>query len=281
MKDAILYFIAFVLINLAVSFGAEGLSTVFNINDYVGSTAWLLIMSGATSAIVITLFLVLKWYPASRGYVRSRPWGTFFWTVMLALGTILPLAWLEELIPDELRKDLAGDVIASMLGSTEGYFVICMLAPLAEEIVFRGAIIRRLVEWGRAIRAKRLAATDGTATSALSDRRIEWVAIVVSALLFALAHFNPAQAPHALIVGVLLGWLFVKTGSVVPCFLLHWINNSMAYVAFKLYPSLPMDAKLLDYFHGNSIVMYQALLYSLLIALPALYQLIIMKRRAW
>ena len=42
-----------------------------------------------------------------------------------------------------------------------------------------------------------------------------------------------------------------------------------------------MDAKLLDYFHGNSIVMYQALLYSLLIALPALYQLIIMKRRAW
>ena len=71
MKDAILYFIAFVLINLAVSFGAEGLSTVFNIGDYVGSTAWLLIMSGATSAIVITLFLVLKWYPASRGYVRS------------------------------------------------------------------------------------------------------------------------------------------------------------------------------------------------------------------
>lgn len=279
MKKAILYFVVFIVVNLAVSFGADGIFTLMYGKGHETSTTQLLVMSGATSVLMIILFTALKWCPVSRDYVRSRPWGTLFWTTLLALGTILPLVWLEELIPDSLKKDLTGTIIMQMLASTEGYFVICMLAPLAEEIVFRGAIIRSLVEWGKNIRKKHYVTGGRKIASPLTDRRIEWIAITISALLFALAHLNPAQAPHAIIVGILLGWLYVKTGSILPCFLLHWINNTMSYVMVKMFPYMSMDSKLIAYFHGNSTAMYQAICSSLLIALPALYQLILMKRR--
>ncbi|MBO7051234.1 MAG: CPBP family intramembrane metalloprotease, partial [Prevotella sp.] len=96
--------------------------------------------------------------------------------------------------------------------------------------------------------------------------------VIISALFFAGVHFNPAQMPHAFIVGCLLGWLFVRSNSIVPGFILHWINNSAAYVAVKMFPHMPMDAPLVSYF-GSTAAVVQAVVCSLMIALPALYQL--------
>lgn len=275
MKKSILYFAVFIIVNVIVSYGGQGILALVYGSEHNATIPQLLIMSAVNSAIVIALFIALKWCPVSREYVRTRPWATFFWVVLLALGSIMPLAWLESLIPDELTKDFVGDVLAQMLGTTEGYFVICMLAPLAEEIVFRGAVIRSIVEWGRNRRLKHIDAGNTAAVYSLSDTKIQWVAIIISAVLFAIAHLNPAQMPHALVVGILLGWLFVETGSIVPGFLFHWINNSAAYVMVKLFPSMPIDAPLEEYFSGNTIAMYQAVISSLCIALPALYQLIV------
>ncbi len=266
MKKAIIYFLLFIILNLAIGLGVEYGLKLFSIQYGSMQVLKILICTGLNSVILVGLFTGLKWCPVSRDYVRSRPWGTLFWSVLLALGMIIPLAWIEELIPDSMKTDLIGDVLAGALNTTEGYFVICMLAPLAEEVVFRGAVITALVEWGK----KKFASSD---IAAANMYKIEWVAVVVSAMLFAVVHLNPAQIPHALIVGVLLGWIYVRTRSLVPCFLIHWINNSAAYVLVKLFPSLPMDAGLLDYFHGNQMAMYQAVGSSLLIALPALYQL--------
>ncbi len=266
MKKAIIYFLLFIVLNLAISLGVEYGLKLFSIQYGSMQVMKMLLCTGLNSALLVALFTGLKWCPVSRDYVRSRPWGTLFWAVLLALGMIIPLAWIEELIPDAMKKDFVGELLSQSLSSPEGYFVICMLAPLAEEVVFRGAVITALVEWGK----KKFASSD---IAAANMYKIEWVAIVVGAMLFAIVHMNPAQIPHALIVGVLLGWIYVRTGSLVPCFIIHWINNSAAYVMVKLFPSLPMDAGLLDYFHGNQMAMYQAVGSSLLIALPALYQL--------
>lgn len=271
MLQTFIYFAVFIVMNFAVSFGVQGVATIIYGTGHTTTDTELLIMSGLNSVIIVALFFFTKWCPMSRNYVRTRPWGMFFWVILFALGSILPLAWLEELVPEAMRTDIAGEQIARMLGTSEGYFVICMLAPLAEEVVFRGAIIRAVVRWGEKRREKK-----GEADA--SKRFYEWTAIVLSAVLFAVVHLNPAQIPHALIAGVVLGWLFVKTGSIVPGFLLHWINNSAAYVVLKMFPTQPLDASLLDYFQGNTMALYQALGSSLLIALPALYQLIRMKR---
>ena len=58
-----------------------------------------------------------------------------------------------------------------------GYVALGMMVPIAEEIVFRGAILRVL-------------------QNALGERK-RWIAIVISALIFGIIHFNLAQGLHA------------------------------------------------------------------------------------
>lgn len=272
MRKAIIYFLLYLVLTLVLSYAVDGAFRLFKLNGDGMATLQLLITSGLTSVVVVALFTALKWCHVSREYVRTKPWGVFFWTVLLALGVIVPLAWLESFIPAEWLKDTSNGMIAGALSYSEGYFVICMLAPLAEEVVFRGAIIQALTQWGKEhMKKEQLTAKEQT--------RINWLAILVSAFIFALVHLNPAQMPHALIVGVLLGWMYTRTGSIVPCFLLHWINNSSAYVMLKLFPSVPMDAPLIDYFHGSTMAMYQAVGSSLLIAIPALYQFYVFTKK--
>ena len=138
-----------------------------------------------------------------------------------------------------------------------GYFIIGLLAPLCEEIVFRGAILRSLLS---------------------SPRLSPWAAIGISALLFALVHLNPAQMPHAFVIGILLGWMYWRTGSILPGMAYHWANNSVAYVIYNIYPD--PDIKLVELFKGSEQHVYMAVGFSLLILLPALYQLHLHMRRA-
>jgi len=97
-----------------------------------------------------------------------------------------------------------------------------------------------------------------------------WLAITISALLFALIHANPAQMPHAFLIGILLGWLYYRTDSVVPGVVYHWVNNSIAYIIYNLYPNPSLT--LADLF-GSQRTIAAAVLFSLFILLPSLYQL--------
>lgn len=75
--------------------------------------------------------------------------------------------------------------------------LVCVLAPLAEELCFRRAVINRLRPWGT-----------GFALSA-------------SSLLFALAHGNLYQFFYAFVVGFILGGLYLYTGRAAWTVLLH------------------------------------------------------------
>lgn len=262
MKKVLLYFLVFIAVQLGVT-GCMLVMTKLWFPE-VGSTSptFLLIALAISSVITIALFLGFKWCPVSRNYVRTRPWATMIWSVLLGVGMIIPLTWIEEQVPETWRTNLLGEEFTKMMQTTEGYFLVCMVTPLMEEIVFRGAMVRALLSW-----------FDGR----MPETKVRWAAIVSSALIFSVAHFNPAQIPHAFIAGMLMSWMFVKFGSIVPGLLVHWVNNSMAYVMVNLYPWLPMDAKLADYFGGNSMAVTQAVLCSLLIAVPSLYQLVRVK----
>lgn len=258
MKKSLLYIIIFIALQLLITVGISVVLKYFYPETDSQSAQVLTITSITINVIVIILFLSLKWYRVGRDYIQTRPWVEVFWTILLGIGIIIPLAFIEEMIPEAWRKDSIGEVLIQMLQTPEGYFAVCMLAPLAEEIVFRGAIITALSRW---IRDKEYSAISKT-----------WVPIIISACFFSAIHFNLAQIPHAFIMGLLLGWLFTRTGSLLLCFLVHWINNSFAYVFAMLFPSLPIDAPLVDYFGSNAAV-YQAVVCSLMIALPSLYQL--------
>lgn len=88
---------------------------------------------------------------------------------------------------------------------------IVVLAPLVEEILFRGAI-----HWG------------------LSNRFGPVPTVVITAALFAIAHMDPATAIPIFFLGSVLGWARYRSGSILPGFVLHSLNNAiaLAYLTF-------------------------------------------------
>ncbi len=79
----------------------------------------------------------------------------------------------------------------------------CLLAPVLEEMLFRGIMLRGFLR-----------------------QYSRFGAIVGSALLFGLAHMNLYQFIAATILGLFLGWLYERTRSLWPCIALHAAYNT-------------------------------------------------------
>lgn len=253
MKKAIIYFFEFLAIQLI---GGFIVSTVWGLcgGSSAPSTAQLITTSCVTSVLAIALFLLTRAAEVSPQWLRTRPWVVLSWSCVAALGALIPSAWLQELMPD--LPNIVEQEFDMILRNRWGYLAVGLLAPLSEELVLRGAILRSLLR---------------------SPKLSPWGAIVISAVLFAVMHFNPAQMPHAFLIGLLLGWMYYRTGSILPGVAFHWINNTVAYVLYNLYPN--PDMKLIDFF-GNQRTIAAAILFSLFILLPALHQLHLRMRKA-
>lgn len=58
------------------------------------------------------------------------------------------------------------------------------------------------------------------------NQRDNWIAIVITSLIFALMHLGQGLAPIPLFgLSILLGYLYQRTGSLLPCIGLHMLNN--------------------------------------------------------
>lgn len=252
MKKAIIYLLIFIGIQIVGSAVIRGLWFIITKNKDI-TPAMLITTTVVCSVIAIVVFLWAHWAEVSPQWLRTRPWTVLFWSVIASIGALIPSAWLQELMPE--LPNWAENEFDMLLSDRWGYLTIGLLAPLSEEIVFRGAILR-----------------------ALLSRFSPVVAIIISALFFMLIHMNPAQMPHAFLIGLLLGWMYWRTGSILPGVAYHWANNSIAYVLYNIYPN--PDIKLSDVFQGSQQHVWMAVGFSLLILLPAIYQLNNWMRRA-
>lgn len=210
-----------------------------------------------SSVITLVVFLKTKWTPISRNYLLSKPWLTLLWVALFALGAMIPLEFVYEHIGLEM-DETTGRIFEGLLKEPWGYVAVGILAPLAEEVVFRGAILRTLL--------------------GMMSKRNHWVAIMISAAIFGAVHGNAAQFVNALFMGLLLGWMYYRTRSLVPGILLHWVNNTMAYILTNLLPQT--DGKLIDLFHGDEKTMYYAVGFSLCILIPSFLQLVSRMKKA-
>lgn len=261
MKKALLYTFAFIAIqffvNLAVlviwllvageSIG-NILSTLNGGNTQAVSPSLYVLSSAICGITVLSLFVWKRWAVLSPAYLRRRKWGVFFWSATAAAGTLLPSVWLQEqfpALPDTMSKTLA-DIITN----DYGYFVLCILTPFVEETVFRGAILKSL----------------------LQGFKCRWTAIIISSVIFAAIHLNLAQMPHALLMGLLFGWLYCRTGSILPGVAVHWVNNTVTFVFCRLFPSMS-DATLSEFFNGDTKRIALSVIFSLFILIPSVYQI--------
>ena len=266
LTDVVLYLIIFIVVQIIIMYAGAGIWAGFKGEGYQatlqaastgGNAILAALVSVFSSVITLVIFLKTKWTPLTRGYLLSKPWGTLLWVALFSLGTIIPLSFLYEQLGIEMDENTQ-QIITSMMKEPWGYVAVGILAPLAEEVVFRGAILRTLL--------------------GIMSKKNHWVAIMISAAIFGVVHANLAQFINALLMGLLLGWMYYRTGSLVPGILLHWINNTMAYVLTNIMPQ--SDGKLIDLFHGDEKTMYYAVGFSLCIMIPSFIQMIIRLKKA-
>lgn len=216
MKNALIYTVVFAAIQVVVSMLVQGVWMLVMGKESAMNATGMIIMMAVFSVLTMVVFLWAKWSVVSRHWVRTRPWFVLFWCVLAALGALIPSVWIQEHMP-ALPNIVEGE-FDMIMKDRWGYLVVGLLAPLAEEMVFRGAILRSLLRW----------------------KENPWIGIVISAVLFAVIHMNPAQMPHAFLIGLLLGWMYYRTDSIVPGVVYHWVNNTVAYVMYNLYPNPDM-----------------------------------------
>lgn len=258
--DVLLCIAIFAVVQIFIQLAVAGIYSLVKEVDFTtvsdglaaGKYSDLIVVSSVLSSLVtLLIFTFGKFAVISRNYLASHPWGTLAWVALLSVGLILPAEWVYERLQITMPESTEA-MFEGIMREPLGYMAIGIFAPVVEEIVFRGAILRILL--------------------GLFSRSWHWVAIIFSALIFGAIHLNLAQGLHAFVIGLLLGWMYYRTSSVVPGILLHWINNTVAYLMFHLMPQFG-DGKLIDFFHGDESLMYKGLGCSLLIILPSLFQI--------
>lgn len=162
------------------------------------------ILSLLLSNVLMGIHLVWKNYIDRQNWVRIS--GRLMISILpLTLGMML---WMNYLTEWFALPDLTADMFIQMKDHVLGVVSIALIAPIVEEMLFRGAIEGHLLRVWKNPSA----------------------AIFASALIFGIIHLNPAQIPYAFVLGLLLGWLYWRTRSLLPCILLHLINNGLSVI---------------------------------------------------
>ncbi len=183
---------------------------------------------GATVAIygllLTAIYLVVArrsgWYALG---IRPASWQAFAVTPLLLFagfaGVIvinLTIALVRGGFENPQVEALSGGEPFSTPELLQMLVLVAVLVPIAEELFFRGMLyplLRR--QWGVS------------------------VAIVGSALLFAAAHFILLLVPALFLIGLLLGLLRERSGSVLPCILFHALQNGTALLVINAILSQP------------------------------------------
>ena len=128
------------------------------------------------------------------------------WGFVMVLLTGVVIEPLLELFPDAFLK------MIDKMGMHGGWSILMLvvLAPVMEEVLFRGILLE-------SVRSKHSAGR----------------AIVVSALMFGVIHLIPQQVVNAFVIGLILGYIYVRTESLWPVIVIHALNNAMAYVIMQ------------------------------------------------
>ena len=146
-------------------------------------------------------------------------WGAIGITSLVTVATMLfadPLNWLNFKLTESspLLLKFYNTMMETMKQMTGGPFwssflVTAIFAPIFEEWLCRGMVLRGLLAGGKI--------------------KPVW-AIVLSAVFFAAIHGNPWQALNAFIIGMVMGYIYYRTGNLWLTMLIHFINNGSAVI---------------------------------------------------
>lgn len=193
-------------------------------------------------------------------------WGKFtrngYTGAEVAGGTVLSLfgqtaaafmiSFITMLFADKAEEMTESVITAksSLAANILMYSYVCILGPVIEELLFRGIILESMKKYN------------------------EWFAVIFSSLIFGLMHGNVPQAVNGFVVGIVLGAIYVRSGSLVPPCIIHiFMNTLTSLLAVMMYsdPEL-FDTLMSGSFSGLEGFAFVGILINLgirLISIPA------------
>jgi membrane protease YdiL (CAAX protease family) len=128
-------------------------------------------------------------------------------TICIEFGIILPiLSFIPT--PDFLKNLVNSEFTSDYVPS---FVLIVIAAPVFEELIFRSLILDGLLE-----------------------RYSHLNSILASSFLFGFVHLNPQQFVVAFIIGIFMGWVYLKTRSVVLTMIIHATLNFVGFISIVL-----------------------------------------------
>ena len=188
--------------------------------DYQNGTDWLQEPLLKLPVFFGTTFIVLFLGTRFSGlpYREIFPMKFFHWlTVPAIFISLAALQFFMNEISMHLDKvlpppgwfmELFDKLFESDHGVWFGILRVVILAPIVEELIFRGVIFSGFQRIYPSI-----------------------LAIIFSALLFALFHLNPWQLGPTFLLGLLLGYVRLRTGSLLAAIFTHALHNGMIFLS--------------------------------------------------
>ena len=210
------------VIGLVVAAAPQALlaiSALFSSSSSGGSSA---VSAGDAIALAVGSLVLYGWEgfaawlfsvrSAGRSFVLwgfRRPTRAYFWVVPLGLAAAYAFGVAHDIIVNPRQQAIVNDFPHSVLGAAMFLLVAVVMAPVFEEIVFRGFLFRGLANsWG-------------------------WVwGALASAAIFGAAHLQLDVFLPLAALGFVLAWAYKKTGSLWTCITMHALFNLIAVVAW-------------------------------------------------
>ena len=140
--------------------------------------------------------------------IRGFSPGIILWGVILMLAVGVVIEPLTDLFPDEWMRQLNRTI-----SGTGGWAMVTAVvaAPVCEEVFFRGIL------------------QDG-----LTRKYGGWQGILLASFIFGAIHLVPQQVVGGTLIGVVIGYVYYRTRSLLSAIVLHAINNSLALFSMLL-----------------------------------------------
>ena len=206
LNACVLVFAIVDMVVIAFSQLNGGTHTEEELSNILMQNGWGYMVSIAVGLIALRLWKGKKFFRETL-WTKGKPMqaGDFFCLLALFLAGQLAFSLIAEAM--EAFFNLFGlsvlDSIESATMSADSFSMFLYAgigAPIAEEILFRGLVLRHLEPYGKRF------------------------AIVMSAFAFAVFHGNLVQSPYAFLVGLILGYTAVEH-NILWAMVLHMINN--------------------------------------------------------
>lgn len=168
-------------------------------------------------AIAAVLYAAVLW--AAKG-IRRRPFNTAqklsagTWVSAMVGFMLFAFGLSTALSSLGLSDGGTGELFGEMKTDAIGLLMLVVVGPLLEELVFREGIQR-----------------------SLSKRFMPVMAALISAATFGIIHFNPLQTVSALVLGFVLGLLYMRAGDIRLCLICHILNNGLGVLLLS-YPTI-------------------------------------------